>query len=195
MEVLSKTTSESPVLLSNIEVMKLLQDRIKSREGTNQQPKRRQKIKNSNKFQHRDWIEDKVHAYLETTPCVALQSTKQMAELKSKLTSTKRLKRPSGGGSTPNSPHSKPTPSAPTSMGKELAEKTETDDDNETAATTGFGLTEAEAIQVLNFMPSEPVEIHLMIEELNARLSQKRQEELLELIQSYSSDPKQDQDA
>ena len=195
MEVLSKTTSESPVLLSNIEVMKLLEDRIKSREGTDQQPKRRQKIKSSNKFQHRDWIEEKVHAYLQTTPCVSLQSTKQMAELKSKLTSTKRLKRPSGGGSTADIAHSKPAPSAPTSIGKEVAAEPEADDDRENAATTGFGLTDAEAIQVLNFMPSEPVEIHLMIEELNARLSQKRQEELLELIQSYSSDPNQDQDA
>jgi hypothetical protein len=51
--------------------------------------------------------------------------------------------------------------------------------------TTGFDLTEAESLQILNFMPTEPVEIHLMIEELHARMSEKQQEGLLEFIGSY----------
>jgi hypothetical protein len=53
------------------------------------------------------------------------------------------------------------------------------------ATTTGFDLTEAESLQILNFMPTEPVEIHLMIEELHARMTEKQQEGLLEFIASY----------
>ena len=60
--------------------------------------------------------------------------------------------------------------------------------DGESKKMTGFGLTEAEAVQVLNFMPKEKVEIHLMIEELHARMSEARQEELLEFIQNHTDD-------
>eukprot|EP00978_Attheya_sp_CCMP212_P008360 scaffold19705_cov58-Attheya_sp.AAC.2 len=49
----------------------------------------------------------------------------------------------------------------------------------------GFGLTDAETLQVLNMMPQESVDIHLMIEDLTVRMTEERQEELLELIQSY----------
>ena len=58
--------------------------------------------------------------------------------------------------------------------------------DGESKKMTGFGLTEAEAVQVLNFMPKEKVEIHLMIEELHARMPEARQEELLEFIQNHT---------
>ena len=60
--------------------------------------------------------------------------------------------------------------------------------DGQSKIITGFGLTEAEAVQVLNFMPKEKVEIHLMIEELHARMSEARQEELLEFIQNHTDD-------
>ena len=192
MEVLSKTTSESPELISNLEVMKLLEDRIKTREESQekqpqQSSKRRQKNKANTKFQHRDWIEEQVHAYLQTTPCVALESTSQMKELKSKLMSTKRLKRPSSTGR--GSKGKGKAGSATTTTGKASSSATTTADSDATVnkITTGFGLTEAEAIQVLNFMPREPVEIHLMIEELNSRLTETRQEELLQLIQNYTT--------
>jgi hypothetical protein len=46
----------------------------------------------------------------------------------------------------------------------------------------GFGLTHAEALQVINFMPRESVENHLMIEELQTRMSDDKQEELLKAI-------------
>jgi hypothetical protein len=51
----------------------------------------------------------------------------------------------------------------------------------------GYGVTEAESIQILNLMPTEPVEIHLMVEDLHARMSETKQEELLNMIQSYNS--------
>lgn len=55
-----------------------------------------------------------------------------------------------------------------------------------TGIETGFGLTEAEALQILNFMPKEKVEIHLMVEELHTRMTDERQDELLEFIQSQN---------
>lgn len=57
-----------------------------------------------------------------------------------------------------------------------------------TASETGFGLTEAEALQVVNFMPKEKVEIHLMVEELHTRMTDDRQDELLQYIQSQSTE-------
>mmetsp|Transcript_15165 Transcript_15165/g.34981 ORF Transcript_15165/g.34981 Transcript_15165/m.34981 type:complete len:199 (-) Transcript_15165:30-626(-) len=49
----------------------------------------------------------------------------------------------------------------------------------------GFGLTDAEVLQVLNFMPREAVEIHLMLEDLSSRMSEDRQAELLAYIESF----------
>ena len=58
----------------------------------------------------------------------------------------------------------------------------------------GFGLTNAEGVQVLNFMPQESVELHLMIQDLQSRMSDERQEELLKTIGSYTS-PKSPENA
>jgi RNA polymerase Rpb4 len=52
----------------------------------------------------------------------------------------------------------------------------------------GFDLTDAETLQVLNFMPLESVEIHLMIEDLQSRMPEERQDELLRLIASCRKD-------
>jgi hypothetical protein len=56
---------------------------------------------------------------------------------------------------------------------------------NNKSATTGFGLTDAESLQILNYMPQEKVELHLMVEELHTRMTDERQDELLALIQSH----------
>jgi hypothetical protein len=179
MEVLTKTTQDSPVLLSNAEVMELLGKKIQARDEHQAKQYRR---RDSPKFAHRDWIEKYVHTYLQSTPCAGM-STKKVGELKSKLMATIKkqqiITRKVGvvdsmdvdcttaeNGDTPLS-----TPSTTI-----------------TTTTTGFGLTEAESIQLLNFMPKEPVEIHLMIEELHGRMSEKRQAELLKLIGSYANE-------
>lgn len=47
-----------------------------------------------------------------------------------------------------------------------------------------FQITNAETLQVLNFMPSESVEIHLFLPELQSRMKEERQEEMLQLVQS-----------
>ena len=56
-----------------------------------------------------------------------------------------------------------------------------------------FGLTSAETLQILNFMPRETVEIHLIIQDLPSRLTEERQEELLKLIGSYITEPDEEQ--
>jgi hypothetical protein len=157
MEVLAKTTSEAPVLISNVEVMEFLQKRISAREE--KQGKQNSKRRH-NKFEHRDWIEEHVHSYLQTTPCVRLP-VENVPELKGKLVASAQKKHVTEGENGESTVVSKPA---------------------------GFGLTEAESVQILNFMPREPVEIHLMIEELHGRMSEKRQADLLHLIESCSKD-------
>jgi hypothetical protein len=149
------TDSDSPVLISNAEVMEMLNEKITTR--NEKEAKQKRWRKQSNKNAHRDWIEEHVHDYLQTTPCVNIETSK-LEELKSKLM-TPKIKQPTG----------------------------------QITKMTGFCLTEAESIQLLNFMPREPVEIHLMVEELHARMSEKRQEELLELIRSNMKEGQTDQ--
>jgi hypothetical protein len=144
MEVLNN--SDSPVLISNAEVLKMLNESITERKEKDGNQKKRRR-NHTSKFQHLEWIEDHVQEYLHSTPCVQVD-TSQVTELKSKFMASKKS----------------------------------------SVKTTGFALTEAESIQLLNFMPQEPVEIHLMVEELHARMSEKRQEDLLELIGSYRKD-------
>jgi hypothetical protein len=53
------------------------------------------------------------------------------------------------------------------------------------AISSGFDLTDAESLQILNLSPTEPVEIHLLIDELQDRMTTEKQDELLTTIQSY----------
>lgn len=48
-----------------------------------------------------------------------------------------------------------------------------------------FGLTEAEALQVLNLVPTRPVELHLIVQDLHDRLTARRQEELLQVVREH----------
>eukprot|EP00977_Amphora_coffeiformis_P014367 scaffold3988_cov162-Amphora_coffeaeformis.AAC.4 len=110
-------------------------------------------------------VAKKVKDYLQNTPCTRIEPSKSR-ELLQRLQSQKKR------GILPSPPAS-----------------TTSFDDNEdtptTSTSTGFGLTHAEAIQCLNTVPTEPVEIHLLIEDLPGRLSDRQQEELLELMRSY----------
>lgn len=125
-------TDKPPDLVSNIEVMQILEEKIEARKEA------KKATKGGTTLRQRDWIEEKVLEYLKSTPCVRAVPDK-MPHL------VKRLRgRP-----------------------KE-----------------GFGLTDAETLQVLNFLPQESVEIHLMIEELQARLPDEKQEELMKLVAS-----------
>jgi hypothetical protein len=149
---------ETPVLISNAEVMELLSANLASREAQNSGSTRNRR---SSLYHHRDWIEKHVHEYLQSTPCGLLEKSRRQ-EFQSALRSNKRqATMSSSNGATTTSP----TTSSST--------------------TTGFDLTEAESLQIINFMPTEPVEIHLMIEELHSRMTEKQQEGLLEFIVTY----------
>ena len=117
-------------------------------------------------MRHRDFIEGKVHDYLQTTACAAVDF-ETMPEFVGRLKG---------------------------SHGKELASKSNVklEKDTENDATNeyqGYNLTDAEILQVLNHMPTEPVEIHLMIEELMGRMDEDRQSSLLQLIAEYAGAP------
>jgi tetrahydromethanopterin S-methyltransferase subunit A len=60
-------------------------------------------------------------------------------------------------------------------------------DDEQNGTAEDFQLTDAEILQILNHMPSEPVEIHLMIEDLMSRMDEEKQNNLLQLITEYSN--------
>ena len=155
MEVL--TDSNSPVLISNAEVMVILEQKVTGRMKDMSKLNERRRKQRESKARHSDWIEDKVYEYLKSSPCVHANESK-LDELHSKLTSSKRQRQSAD-------PTFRPVPSH--------------------SSVTSFGLTEAEAIQIANFMPTEPVEIHLMVEELHNRMTEAKQHELLQCIASY----------
>uniref|UniRef100_A0A7S0Y7Q5 DNA-directed RNA polymerase III subunit RPC9 n=1 Tax=Pseudo-nitzschia delicatissima TaxID=44447 RepID=A0A7S0Y7Q5_9STRA len=174
MEVLTDSKSSTPVLLPNAELMTLLAKDVKANKKRmdyeiNKQKKKDRKNgsdrKVKNRFEHRDWIQEHVLEYLKGTPCVNIPKSK-LKELKTKCmskgtsscASTKKKRRTALSDS--SSPQRKQSP--------------------------GYGLTEAETLQVLNFMPQEPVEIHLMVDDLHDRMSETKQEEFLGMIRSYN---------
>jgi DNA-directed RNA polymerase subunit F len=160
MEVL--TDSDSPVLISNAEVMTLLEKKLKERKKEMAKLNDKKRKQRESKARHSDWIEEKVYDYLKTCPCVHADVSK-LDELHSRLTSSKR-QRQSANRTVP------------------------AESSSNHATVTSFGLTEAEAIQIANFMPTEPVEIHLMVEELHNRMTEAKQQELLQCIASYRKD-------
>jgi hypothetical protein len=164
MEVL--TDSNSPVLISNIEVLRILEKKVVKRQEKLAKFQRRREQQQDTKTQHRDWIEEKVYEYLKKSPCVNVDVSR-LDEFHAKLTSSKRRR------------HSAETTGAKTTGSSTTPSS---------SITTSFGLTEAEALQVTNFMPTEPVEIHLMVEELHNRMTEANQEELLKCIASYRTD-------
>lgn len=161
MEIL--TNSDTPTLVTNLEVMHILEELIESREKESGE---RKNNKEYAKLRHRDWIEDKVYEHLKSAPCANL-SIDRMPELVSKLKGKKV-----GTGHVPpkNNNGDKNGGNKPADDGEE-----------------SFGLTDAETLQILNLQPREPVEIHLMIEELHSRMTEERQTALLKVIQSHAT--------
>ena len=149
---------DAPTLISNIEVLEFLQQRRRERKTRG---------RHSSHHRHRDWIEDQVVEYIQSTPCVKLDSSRR-AELQSVLTSHKKVVCSSSSSSSRRHRSTR------------------------TTTTTGFGLTEAESYQILNSMPTEPVEVHLLIDELQSRMTERQQDELLVTIGIYMKDDDDD---
>ncbi len=158
MEVLK--SGDVPALVTNIEVMNILSKRIENRQEEGSIAANDIHMKKTNpKLRHRDFIEEKVLEYLQTTPCANVE-LQRMPELISKL-----------NGWNVDS----------------VNETVKSDGDTESIeTTTGYRLMDAEILQILNLMPTEKVEAHLMIEQLENRMDDHRQDQLLQLISEYA---------
>ena len=174
--------SESPTLISNLEVMQLLQKNIEERAKKNGQ--RKVKKRPNKQFRHRDWVETEVHRYLESTPCGKLDPDRR-DEFYSKLKGNKKIRQKTVSATVATKQEDSV---------EEQQQQTQHKDTASASVPTGYNLTEAEALQIMNTMPSEPVEIHLMIDELQSRMSEERQEQFLEFIASYCKEDEEQND-
>jgi len=142
---------------------KRIDQRLEAAEAAGEQNDDRNK--KGSKLRHRDFIEEKVFEYLQTTACAHVDF-QQMPVFISKLKGEYR--------------HT--SKEETTAQAEKEAESSADPNENE----EGYNLTDAELLQVLNHMPTEPVEIHLMIEELSSRMDEDRQNDLLQLISEYA---------
>jgi hypothetical protein len=186
-------TSEFPEILTNLEVLYILSKRIESRRQQQEKeesvaalwnhshhvngtvtttttsttsPATRNlhrmtpmvKPKIHKKLQHLNFIEDKVYQYLKTTVPSENDSVSlaHMSQTMTWFVSTLQKKR---GGS---------------------METTSKDKDS----VPGFGLTKTEVLQIVNWMPTELVELHLIINNLDHRMDHDEQQRLLEFIKN-----------
>lgn len=171
-------TGDVPALISNVEVMKLIQKNIESHNKQEEQDaemedttigakeeymsakiwqKKELKQKGRNKLKQKKWTEEQVLEYIEETPCTNV-------DFDALPNLVKRLRAP------------KPKKSSSSSSADMT--KIKHDEDN-------FGLTDAETLQILNLMPQELVEYHLIIEDISSRMSDDRQNELIDIVKQY----------
>mmetsp|Transcript_17231 Transcript_17231/g.24388 ORF Transcript_17231/g.24388 Transcript_17231/m.24388 type:complete len:186 (+) Transcript_17231:116-673(+) len=160
MEPLKSGDSHAPALLTNIEVMELLQERLDGRSDASSTPDGNSRKVPS--FESRDWIEQTVFDYLKSSPA---GSSEVKLEDMPKLVKTLRRE---------------PSAAASDALDVELDEST-------TDNLKGYGLTTAETLQVLNHLPTSLVELHLLIEDLEKRIpEEEKQMEFLRLLSQYS---------
>jgi hypothetical protein len=170
-------SGDAPALLTNIEVMEILEKRLTLRESCDTNSNK--KTKQNSQLRHCEFIEREVYNYLQNTPCAKL-NIDDMPTLVSKLKQNHTV--------------ITTTTTTTTTSNPSMVHLEDTQhDDNDRKKTgyemqtklTKFGLTDAEIMQILNLMPTELVEAHLVVEELHTRLNDEQQEELLQLIRDY----------
>lgn len=140
--------------------------------------KKRQKL-----LRHRNWIEDEVVQYIQQTAAMEFHSTPHTLPLQSILRRRKRR-------SVSNTPMVSSTEAPPrVSYLPETIVATANasilNDETKSKRTTGFHLTEAEVIQLLNHSPQEMVDLHLYIDKIHDRFTISEQEELLRIVDHY----------
>mmetsp|Transcript_5914 Transcript_5914/g.12128 ORF Transcript_5914/g.12128 Transcript_5914/m.12128 type:complete len:234 (+) Transcript_5914:108-809(+) len=199
MEVLK--SGDAPSLVTNLEVMQLLRERLASRSSDagvgdcDEQPQQQQLLHPTNgsltnttamgaaggrggPFENRDWIESTVLHYLRSSPCgeIPEENLARMGEL------VERLRRdPSDNGYDGGTREIAPDSN---DGGNNDGDYTRAGHDNR-----GYGLTDAETLQILNHMPTSLVEVHLLIEDVDKRdnLKEERDQlEFLKLVSRYS---------
>mmetsp|Transcript_35029 Transcript_35029/g.74736 ORF Transcript_35029/g.74736 Transcript_35029/m.74736 type:complete len:188 (+) Transcript_35029:240-803(+) len=159
MEVLK--SGDAPALVSNMEVMQLLQERMAERQS--QEKAGEESSNRKSPFQNRDWIEQTVLNHIQSSPVggpdVKLDEMPKLVE---------RLRRRPGAASASSS-------------------DSQNDDDEE--GPSGYGLTNAETLQVINHLPTSLVEVHLLIEDIEKRENlddEDKQTQLLRLVSKFS---------
>jgi RNA polymerase Rpb4 len=203
--------TETPVLISNIEVFELLKKQQKKRlqhevvlvaaqntgehgagdtgggdGGNNGRPL----AKKHRRVRHRDWIEEKVMQYIQSTPCMQIANSNrpERHQLEKKLTSPPKKKSMSSSSSCSSESSTfkktmmNTTDASTTTCSANIIGQQQQQHHHGFSGGSGYGLMPAEALQILNFMPTQLVEIHLMIEELNERMTEKQQEEFLKFM-------------
>jgi hypothetical protein len=168
-------SGDAPALLTNIEVMEILQKRWTSRpsvqDETTTNPQKQKKKNNS--LRHAEFIEREVYKYLESSSCSKL-NIEDMPTFISKLKQKKDA-----------DTNAKDRKEEEYDVTTNQNDDNNVKDKNSQENRTKYGLTNAEILQILNLMPTELVEAHLIVEELHTRLSEEEQEELLQLIRDY----------
>jgi len=182
------TISNQPVLISNAQVLDLLQKKAKARKaradmkGDGDKPQKKSQ---------RNWIEEQVIDYLRCTPCTKLdlsrheelnQILQQARPQPSRHTNPRKKRKLSRSRAAVKE---EPTETSETNGKKDTSVGDESSSIN--LSKYAFDLTNGESLQILNFMPTELVEIHLMVEELHARMSEDQQDTLLQVVQEYTT--------
>lgn len=199
-----------PVLLSNIEVYEILQKRVQQRAASNAihdyesvstnsiRRVHRQVSKSNPHHRNRDWLEEKVVQYCQGTSCMklgTLSNANRLGELlmnpKKTIMKSSKAKEINAGIFMKSEPKSDSNgefnPIVSEQQGLDPVVDDDIDDDENAKVSTlsGFGLMEGETIQILNYVPTEIVEVHLMIEDLQSRMTESEQDMLLKKIAEY----------
>mmetsp|Transcript_8988 Transcript_8988/g.10413 ORF Transcript_8988/g.10413 Transcript_8988/m.10413 type:complete len:192 (-) Transcript_8988:307-882(-) len=176
-------SGDVPALVTNIELKNILSKRLSIRReeeeaaaelghGTSETSR---KNRSNGKLRHRDFIEEKVYEYLSGSACTHTDIKELptlVSKLKQKNSSSTYINSNNGRSGDNKMIKSEEGTAIPVSLVDEVKTK-------------GYGLTDAEILQVLNLMPTEPVEIHLIIEDLASRLNEDEINEMLQLISTY----------
>ena len=172
MEVLQ--SGNAPALVTNLEVMQLLQERIAARQQQQQSqtPSGGGATDESNStnrnsaFQNRDWIEQTVLNHLQSSPVGGIN----VESLQNIPTLVEQLRR------------APTTSNAASSIGVQVSSPT----DEQQEQLSGYGLTNIEILQLLNHLPTSLVELHLLIDDLEKREHLDEEEKQMELLQLIS---------
>ncbi len=220
-------SGDVPALVTNIEVMHILSNRIQTRQeeasgpfnnNSDNQPTTITEMNGSNninnnhhrrhgKLRHRDYIEESVYHYLSYSACAGT-NVQKMPDLVRQLRKGRDVVRTRSSSSSNKKKCSQSTQNLQQDRNQMIKKedtqttvkeeedyhhhhnhKDENDNENDGDDDDGepnFGLTDSETLQIVNLMPTTPVEIHLMIEDLANRLNEEEQGKLTELISQYA---------
>ena len=159
-----------------IEVLQILSKNRRDKENENETSNQETNNKDDRQLQHKYWIEEHVYEYIKSaTPC-GNANPKRMPEL------VRVLKQGNVVGEMKRST---------TAVKEEEGINGYTSHEDVISSYQGFGLSDAE-LQILNWMPKEMVEFHLIIEDLSSRLPEEQQMGLIEVIHKYATPLEED---